>query len=41
MPPYTQATDDFIENVGYASTAKQALFALKQLPKNIMVMLFG
>lgn len=41
MPPYTHETDDFIENVGYAPPLKQLKFALKQLPKNIMAMLFG
>jgi coniferyl-aldehyde dehydrogenase len=41
MPPYTQETDNFIENVGYASPLKQLKFALKQLPKNIMAILFG
>jgi coniferyl-aldehyde dehydrogenase len=40
MPPYSQITDNFIENVGYASLGKQALFALKMLPKNVWSKLF-
>ena len=41
MPPYSSKTDDFIQNVGYASLGKQALFALKMLPKNLWARLFG
>ncbi|MEY4538432.1 MAG: Coniferyl aldehyde dehydrogenase [Bacteroidota bacterium] len=41
MPPYSQETNDFIENVGYASLGKQAVFALKMLPKNVWAKLFS
>jgi coniferyl-aldehyde dehydrogenase len=41
MPPYSQKTNDFIENVGYASLGKQAIFALKILPKNLWARLFS
>ncbi len=41
MPPYSPKTDDFIENVGYASLGKQALFALKTIPKNLWAKLFN
>ncbi len=34
-PPYDQKTDYLIEEVGYGSRGKQALFALKRLPKLI------
>jgi coniferyl-aldehyde dehydrogenase len=41
MPPFSAKTDDFIENVGYASLGKQAIFALKTLPKNLWAILFN
>ncbi len=41
MPPYSPETNDFIENVGYAPLGKQALFALKMLPKNLWAKLKG
>jgi coniferyl-aldehyde dehydrogenase len=40
MPPYSKATNDFIEHVGYASLGKQLIFALKRLPKNIFAKMF-
>lgn len=35
LPPYSKKTDNFIENVAYAPLGKQAIFALKALPKNL------
>jgi len=40
MPPYGKDTDHLINKVAYAPLAKQAIFALKTMPKALMAMLF-
>lgn len=40
-PPYNQATDHLIDEVGYASLGKQLIFALKTLPKNLWARIAG
>ena len=35
VPPYGEGTRMLIDKVAYAPVAQQALFALKQLPKNL------
>lgn len=40
-PPYDKRTDHLIEEVAYAPLGKQAVFALKRMPKLISAMLFG
>ncbi len=39
MSPYGQKTDKLINDVAYASLGKQALFALKTLPRNIAALI--
>lgn len=39
--PYNQKSRDFIENVGYASLGKQALFAIKRLPRMVFERIFS
>jgi coniferyl-aldehyde dehydrogenase len=41
MPPYGPKTDTLINDVAYAPMGKQALFALKNLPSNLLGMLRG
>jgi len=40
MPPYTNKTDKLINDVAYAPLVKQAIFALKTLPKAMLQMIF-
>ena len=40
MPPYGKRTDYLINKVAYAPMAKQAMFALKKLPKDLWAILF-
>ena len=39
MSPYGEKTDKLINDVAYASLGKQALFALKTLPRNIAALI--
>lgn len=40
-PPYGASTDQLINEVAYAPTGKQLMFALKTLPKNLMARIMG